>query len=373
MKKQWGRIFFVILAGSLTCGIGYWFHNQMHYEVLEIPVPSGFEEPYCLKLNDSGTVATIMNSIADKSQHLFYWNRDTGFTDLGNLGIAGVDISIMDMNNAGQLVGIYSVVEKLNDEAVQSGVKPRRDLHSFFYDPQQGLREIPATPGRIKPWAIAINNHGQVAGMDHAYSGGNVTQNLFLWTLEGGAEDIQAVGFPEDINDSAHIVGETIRPGNGFFWSRETGQVYLSGPLTGNRVSMKINNSDQVVGLYGPDLYHLRLFRWNPHRGIHNVGYRSYDLSDLTDLTDNGGYGLYFRRTWELPWILGHGQKNTSIAAIPGRFKTNLNRAIGKPDLEFYAADMNNNGWIIGVARDQQSNQFEGLLLLIPKNYPKSK
>ena len=72
----------------------------------------------------------------------------------------------MDMNNAGQLVGIYSVVEHLTEEAVQSGVKPRRDLHSFFYDPQQGLREIPATPGRKKPWAMAINNHGQVVGMD---------------------------------------------------------------------------------------------------------------------------------------------------------------------------------------------------------------
>lgn len=370
-RKQW--LILIVILILLGTGLAFWFHGRMRYEIVEIPLPMGFENPFSLQLNDVGTVALIMVNIADKSEHIFYWNRDTGFKDRGNLGIEGTDISISDMNNADQIVGLYRVDEKLTEQAAQLGIKPRRDLKSYFFDPRQGLRDIAATPGRTKPWAIAINNHGQVVGVDFDLSNNQTQHWLFLWTLEGGTEDLKTPGFPQDINDSGHIVGEMFRPYNAFFWSRQTGQQSMDDPLAGKQVFMKMNNSDQVIGLYGPDHNQCRPFRWDPRQGFSNLGRQVSDLPGITDITDNGGYCFTIRRSWELPWKLGHGQEDFSIVTIPGRFKTNLNRLFNRQDLNFTAADMNNNGWILGVARDAQSNQFERLLLLIPKNYPKAK
>lgn len=374
-NKRRGWILLVILIGSLACGVWYWFHNQMRYEAIEIQIPAGFDNPHSLQLNDAGTVAGIVTLISDKSQHVFYWDRDGGFRDLHNLGIQGEDITLSDMNNAGQIIGLYRVPEPMTEEALQSGIQPRFELCSFFYDPAGGLKEILPTPGRIKPWAVAINNLGQVAGMYHTPpdNNGNIVMNLFLWTLEGGTEDLKTPGFPQDINDSGHIVGETFRPNNGFFWSRQTGQILFGIPATSDRISAKINNADQVIGLHGRDLYQCRPFRWDSQRGFRPFGRRNNNLSDITDITEDGGYCLWIRRSWELPWGLGSGQEDRSIVAIPGRFKTNLNRLFKKDHLNFTAAETNNNGWILGVARDAQSNQFERLLILIPKNYPKPK
>jgi hypothetical protein len=110
MKKRRGWLVLGVITGLLASGAWYWFHNQMRYEIVEIPLPAGFDNPFSLQLNDAGTVAGMMTHIADGSQHIFYWNRQTGFTDLDNLGITGQDISILDMNNTGQIIGIYSVV-----------------------------------------------------------------------------------------------------------------------------------------------------------------------------------------------------------------------------------------------------------------------
>ncbi len=374
MKKRRFWLVLVILLGMMAAGFSYWLRNQMRYEIIEIPLPVGFNEPYSVQLNDAGAFVTIMNSLSDNSQHIFSWNRDIGFNDLGNLGIDGQDIGILDINNAGQFVGIYSVPSQLVKEADQLSIKPRQ-LCSFFYDPQIGLRNIPPTPGRIMPWATAINNLGQVAGMDHTPpdNNGNISMNLFLWTLDGETEDLKAPGFPQDINDSGHIVGETFRPNNGFFWSRKTGQILFGIPATSDRFSAKINNADQVIGLCGPDLNQCRPFRWDVRRGFRPFGQRNNNLSNVTDITDDGGYCLWIRRSWKLPFELGEGQKEQSIVAIPGRSKTNLNRLFGKSGINFIAADMNNNGWILGITRDKQSNQFRDLILLVPTNYPKSK
>lgn len=371
MKKRRDWLVLAILAGFLAGGVWYGFHNRMRYDAIEIQIPAGFENPHSLQLNDAGTVAGVVTLSADKSQHVFFWDRNDGFRDMDNLGIEGEDISLSDMNNAGQIIGLHRVPEPMTEEAHQSGIKPRLYMHSFFYDPAGGLKEILPTPGRDWPWAMAINNLGQVVGVDVIRSMNNLHHSVFLWSLEGGGESIKVDGFPHDINDSGHIVGDSSQPHNGFFWSTETGLRDIDEILKGNQIWMRINNADQVIGLYGRDHNRYRPFQWKPDQGFRNLGPQISGQSWITDITDIGSYCLSVRQSVRLPLGLGDRQEEYSFVFTPGRLKTNLNRTFSKQNFNFSAADMNNNGWILGIASEKQTSRSQGLFLLIPKNYPK--
>jgi len=139
------------------------------------------------------------------------------------------------------------------------------------------IKELPAYGGDPDGVAVAINDHGQVAGMSGGCSTFNVTNNYNLLPVHallwddgkvtnlgslGGAFGNQAHG----INNRGQVVGASDLAGDavfhGFVWSPGTGMQDVS-PLPGDTYSyaLAINDTGEATGLsIDPSFTILRAF-----------------------------------------------------------------------------------------------------------------
>jgi uncharacterized membrane protein len=118
--------------------------------------------------------------------------------------------------------------------------------------------------------AVAINNHGEAAGMTGTCGAFSLSLGYYLsplhavlWEKDGTPTDLGSLGGNEkslmgtgakDLNSRGHVVGFSSLADNltvnAFLWTRESGKMKALAPLKGNAnsVAIALNDRDEVVG-----------------------------------------------------------------------------------------------------------------------------
>lgn len=159
--------------------------------------------------------------------------------DLGTFG--GTTSYAMDINNAGQVVGLARV--------------PSGDFHAFIWDASTGMQDLGTFGGRHSA-AYAINENGVVVGEATNSSG---DARAFTWTSASGMQDLGTLTQGQysrayGINDQGAVVGASVvGPGccveHAFVWTPEGGMQDL-GTLGGDySQAWAVNNAGTVIGL----------------------------------------------------------------------------------------------------------------------------
>lgn len=152
---------------------------------------------------------------------------------------------------------------------------PAAYLNQYYqYKPvrwrNHAVEELATVGGDPVGTAVAINNHGEAAGMTGTCGAFNLTLGYYLsplhavlWEKDGTPTDLGSLGGNEksimgtgakDLNGRGHVVGFSSLSDNvtfnAFLWTRETGKMKALVPLKGiaNSIAIALNNRDEVVG-----------------------------------------------------------------------------------------------------------------------------
>lgn len=173
--------------------VGYSTGTNGYYQAViwdkDSPIESlgtldGVLDSVACAINDSGIV------VGESGGHAFFWNRQEGMQDLGQVGI--ISTRAEDINNLGQIVGgSYS----------GSGLD-----RAFIWEEASGMRELGtlSVEGYSYSYANAINNSGLVVGVS--------SDRAFVWDALGGIQELESLpGCRQsnalDVNDLGQIVG----------------------------------------------------------------------------------------------------------------------------------------------------------------------
>jgi len=132
------------------------------------------------------------------------------------------------------------------------------------------IEELATVGGDPVGTAVAINNHGEAAGMTGTCGAFSLSLGYYLsplhavlWEKDGTPTDLGSLGGNEssalgnaakDINSFGHVVGYSSLSDNAtinaFHWTRKTGKMKALVPIKGiaNSIAIALNDSDEVVG-----------------------------------------------------------------------------------------------------------------------------
>lgn len=152
---------------------------------------------------------------------------------------------------------------------------PTASLNQYYqYKPvlwrDHAIEELATVGGDPVGTAVAINNHGEAAGMTGTCGAFNLLLGYYinslhavLWEKDGTPIDLGSLGGNEqspmgtgakDLNSRGHVVGfSSLKDNmtfNAFFWTKETGKMQALIPIKGiaNSIAIGLNDSDEVVG-----------------------------------------------------------------------------------------------------------------------------
>jgi len=152
---------------------------------------------------------------------------------------------------------------------------PAASLNQYYhYKPvlwrDHAIEELATVGGDPVGTALAINNHGEAAGITGTCGAFNLVLGYYmnplhavLWEKDGTAIDLKSLGGNEssafgnaakDINSFGHVVGFSSLSDNvtfnAFLWTRETGKMKALVPIKGiaNSIAIALNDGDEVVG-----------------------------------------------------------------------------------------------------------------------------
>ena len=194
----------------------------------------------------------------------FLW-QDDSMTPLSTLG--GHNGAASAINNQGEMAGN---AETATTDSTCPPYDPNQGQYQVLQDKpvvwKNGhIEELPTYGGDPDGFAIAINDHGQVAGASGVCSTFNVVNGLYLSPVHallwdrgkvinlgslGGAFGNQA----HNINNRGQVVGVSDLAGDavfhGFVWSQSTGMQDVP-PLPGDTysVALSINDAGEVGGV----------------------------------------------------------------------------------------------------------------------------
>lgn len=269
-------------------------------------------------LNDAGQVVGYSNA-PDFELHAFSWTRSTGIVDLGTLG--GPESVAVDVNDLGQVVGgsttnlgelrAFSWTQggglvnlgtlgggsqavAINDAGQILGMfssdASNSDFRVFLWTPDDGMSDL-GMLGDTGASAALLTQAGQVVGHSGVDDGAS---HAFSWTAATGMIDLGTFGgsdsFPAAVNEAGQVIGfahdEDGTP-LAFSWTSETGLVELT--LGGNSTATAINAAGQVVGwsnLPGDEVTHA--FSWTLAGGIVDLGTLGGEHSMANAINDAG-------------------------------------------------------------------------------------
>jgi probable HAF family extracellular repeat protein len=233
--------------------------------------------------NDHGQIvgwSVSSRNLVDSSAttHAFLFTGSQ-MIDLGTLG--GRDSKAMDVNRAGQVVGLASLTDK--------------STHGFLYR-SGAMLDLGSLPGGAFSAAYAINNKALIVGaaetpshLVHAVIWSNDRHIADLGTLPGGLRS-RALA----VNDKAEAVGYSEADGaetHAFLYAG--GRMRDLGSLGNDPVRANaINNRSQVVGSSGVSRFGQHAFIWQGGimRDLNALisPNGTWSLQTAYDLTDNG-------------------------------------------------------------------------------------
>jgi probable HAF family extracellular repeat protein len=121
--------------------------------------------------------------------------------------------------------------------------------------------------------ALAINNSGQIVGWASVQTDGDAQEDAFLWTAQGGMQDVFSNANFAAIDNAGEAAGSSIT--SALIWT-ETGGIVDLGFLNGGSVSgaNAINDLGDVVGssAFSNSNRFEHAFVWNSARGMQDIG-----------------------------------------------------------------------------------------------------
>ncbi|HTA22487.1 MAG TPA: DUF3466 family protein [Terriglobales bacterium] len=184
-------------------------------------------------------------------------------------GLSKDNSSATAVNDRGQVVG---------QATTASG-----EIHAFLWTRDGGAQDL-GTLGGSTSYASAINNSGQVIGSSETATGMN---HAFLWTQESGMQDLMSLthracsgceSIANAINDSGVIVGQLGHHQGGrldaFVWKNGHGKSLgdLGGTGMAGSSANGVNKSGQVVGVAETPDGASHAFLWTESGGMQDLG-----------------------------------------------------------------------------------------------------
>jgi probable HAF family extracellular repeat protein len=224
-------------------------------------------------------------------------------TNLGNLGAPGG--GALAVNNHGEVAGVSNTA---------SG-----NEHAFFWTSTKGMRDLGVLPGDNDSYAQGLNDSEQVVGWSVNSTTGTI--RAFIWSAKTGMQDLGGLGgelvIACAINESGAVVGySNLSDGNAqhaFLWTAAGGMQDL-GTLGGNTsIAGSINGSGEVVGtgwLPGDVSYHA--FLWTQIGGMQDLGTLGNENSGASGINGEGHVvGTVTTKTGEQAfiWTPAHGMQ----------------------------------------------------------------
>lgn len=301
-------------------------------------------------INDAGQVVGSSDVADGSAVHATLWRGSTT-TDLGTLG--GTNSRAYGINRAGEIVGASDVAGDLGTHAVLwRGASPS-DL---------------GTLGGASSFAYGISNTGRIVGGSTVAGAPGV--HATLWS--GGARtDLGGVpgssgSYLNGINDRGVVVGGSVIAGHAPFANRATtwsaaGPAALVG-LGGESVAMGVNDAGLTVGFgYLPNNLNARALLWNGN-----------SMTPLDNLAGNSSFAAAINNEglvvgWSFTVDPSVGQH---AVLWNGTTVTDLNRYIDPLAASegWYLADargINDQGWIVGTARNDLTGEAHAYLLSV--------
>jgi probable HAF family extracellular repeat protein len=267
----------------------FYYHGFVWTEatgMVDIGVPGGGDsntaEVFCTGVNSAGNVVGYGRQV-DGRQVAFFWSPTDGFSTLGdistnfdnsNTAYAINDLDQVTGNLAVNNHGIYHAylwspgMVRPRDLGVVEGAQYSVGLginnhtkivgaslaSGEFFEPmswtkKMGMSLIGMVPGTVFTQAQAINDAGQVVGLDETG-----TSDLAFYTAPGvGLKFLKGLGgksaIPSAINQNGVIVGaaeDTTNTTHGVMWPTPTSVPVIFSPAAGS--ALGINSLGQIVG-----------------------------------------------------------------------------------------------------------------------------
>ena len=295
-------------------------------------------------VNDRGVVAG-MNTLG----HAATWNPTTNQElDLGLLPDS-YNSQALALNNHGDAAGVS-----------RARLDASYDMHAFCWTSRGGMTDLGTLGGRFST-ASAINDHRSVVG--YSSLANSQASHAFLWTPRGGIVDLGTLpgttdSVATDINDHDQVVGYSYalitdptgqhQVTHGFQWTSRTGMTDL-GTLGGDDVqAAAINDKGAVAGTATTTAGSPHVFSWTQRGGITDLGTIGQQNITVRGLTDTGA-------------ITGSRQGGPSPDIIRAYLFTPRHgfQDLGLPTSDqgtSFANAMNNKGRIVGSVREGDLN-----------------
>jgi probable HAF family extracellular repeat protein len=338
--RPWALVLAVVLAlaGPAAAAQQYQFHD--------LGTLPGLDSTAALGINNKGQI--IGQSTVRPLVHTLLWNPGEPVQDLGTF--PGYE--------ANCAFGI-------NDSGVIIGRVDFPSMHTFIKYPGLPMELITFGNPTYADTPLAINNSGQIVGMGYFYGYG---QRGWLMNPGEPARMIPQMGDCNGINDKGQIVGFSYPYGAGTHALLLNPDQTLEdlGTLPGGNTSQarKINNKGQIVGISngsGFSGFHVFFKEPGPGQPLQDIGTLGGAESGIggTDgpvINANGqvvGQSQIANGDWHA-FIKNPGEAMHDL----NNFTVNLPPGITL----FFAAAINDNGWIVGYT----SGAYEHAFLLTP-------
>jgi len=241
--------------------------------------------------------------------------------------------AILGLNNKGQAAG-YSLIE---------GQPTSRKAAIWITTTPGNISSVPDSGLQANDYdrALGINDAGQVVGVTEQTTG-SYHNHAFVWTLQGGLQDIGTLtnGFDSvatGINAAGTLVGYSNLPAFGglpdhaFIWTPAGGFTDLGTFGGAASRAFAINASGQVVGWANDASNNQTAFIWNNFYGLQSLGTEPGDTSSSAAAINASGVVAGSSGTTDsshgFKWDLAHGMQDLGTLGGTHTYATGINNA----------------------------------------------